>query len=85
MSIEVDLTEAKERFVELVAKAEAGESVVIMRDGVPVGKLIRYEPRTGQRPGRGSLKGKIWISDDFDNADEDIIREFEESAEMDWH
>lgn len=46
MSIEVDLEEAKERFVELVAEAEAGESVVISRDGVPVGKLVRYEPRT---------------------------------------
>ena len=80
----MDVEEAKERLVELVAEAEAGESVVITRDGIPVGKLIRFEPRTGQRPGRGSLKGKILISDDFDDLDEEIIREFEESAERDW-
>ena len=84
MSIRVDVEEAKERFAELVTEAEAGESVVITRDGIPVGKLVRYEPRTGQRPGRGSLKGKIWVSHDFDDADEEIIREFEESAERDW-
>ena len=84
MSIRVDVEEAKERFVELVTEAEAGEIVVITRDGVPVGELIRYEPRTGQRPGRGTAKGRMWISDDFDEPDEELIREFEESAERDW-
>jgi hypothetical protein len=47
-------------------------------------KLVRFEPRTGQRLGRGSLKDKIRMSDDFDEADEEIIREFEESADRDW-
>ncbi|HEV8023917.1 MAG TPA: type II toxin-antitoxin system prevent-host-death family antitoxin [Candidatus Nanopelagicales bacterium] len=84
MSIRVDLGEAKERFDELVSEAEAGESVVITREGAPVARLVRYEPRTGQRPGRGALKGKIHIPDDFDDLDEEIIRAFEESAERDW-
>lgn len=44
MSILVDVEEAKERLDELVAAAEAGESVVISRDGVPAVKLVRYEP-----------------------------------------
>jgi len=55
MSILVDLEEAKERLDELVAAVEAGESVVISRGGVPAVKLVRFEPRTGQRLGRGSL------------------------------
>ena len=84
MSIRVDVEEAKRRFAELVTEAEAGERVVITRDGVPVGALVRYEPRTGQRPGRGTAKGRMWISDDFDEPDEELIREFEESAERDW-
>jgi|AACY02.3.fsa_nt_gi prevent-host-death family protein len=84
MSILVDLEEAKERLDELVAAVEAGESVVISRGGVPAVKLVRFEPRTGQRLGRGSLKDKIRMSDDFDEADEEIIRQFEESADRDW-
>jgi prevent-host-death family protein len=84
MSIRVGVEEAKERFAELVTEAEAGERVVITRDGNPVGELIRYEPRTGQRPGRGVAKGRMWISDDFDEPDEEIIRDFEEAAERDW-
>jgi hypothetical protein len=42
-------------------------------------RLVPVERRTGQRPGRGSLKGKIWISDDFDKVDDEIIEEFEQA------
>lgn len=83
MSIRVDVEEAKRRFAELVTEAEAGERVVITRDGTPVGGLIRYEPRTGQRPCRGTAKGRMWISDDFDEPDKEFIQEFEKSAESD--
>ena len=84
MSIRIDVEEAKRRFAELVSEVEAGERVLITRDGNPVGELVRYEPRTGQRPGRGAAKGRMWISDDFDEPDEEFIREFEKSVESDW-
>jgi len=42
-------------------------------------RLVPVERRSGQRPGRGSLKGKIWISEDFDKVDDEIIEEFEQA------
>jgi antitoxin (DNA-binding transcriptional repressor) of toxin-antitoxin stability system len=47
----------------LVKLAAAGEEVIITRGGEPVARLVCYEkPR--RKP--GGLKGKIWISPDFD-------------------
>lgn len=71
----VNMHEAKTRLSSLVAKVEAGEEVVISRDGKPVAKLVRIEPTTSSF-GYGSLKGKMWISPDFDAPDpelEDIV------------
>jgi prevent-host-death family protein len=39
MSLTVEIGEAKARFSELVAKAEAGEEIVIARGSEPVAKL----------------------------------------------
>jgi prevent-host-death family protein len=60
--------EAKSHLSSLVAKAVAGEEVVIARDGKPVVKLVPVEP---VRPPIhfGDLKGKMWISPDFDEPD----------------
>lgn len=42
----------------------------IARDGVPVARLVRIDPpdSPGKRylAARGSLAGRIWISDDFE-------------------
>jgi antitoxin (DNA-binding transcriptional repressor) of toxin-antitoxin stability system len=46
MTITVDIGEAKTRLSELVARAEAGEEIVITRDNVPVA-LLRRLPRAG--------------------------------------
>jgi prevent-host-death family protein len=44
--IQVNLAEAKAHLSELVARAEAGESIQISRRGVPVVQLIRLsQPR----------------------------------------
>ena len=40
---EVNLAEAKARLSELVARAEAGETVCIMRRGKPVARLVAAE------------------------------------------
>lgn len=39
----VDLLEAENIFPELMAAAEAGEAVVLMRDGKPVAKIVRLD------------------------------------------
>jgi prevent-host-death family protein len=61
----VPIHEAKTHFSRLVARAEAGEEIVVRRGQKPVAKIVAYEPRAAPRkPGR--LKGQIWIADDFD-------------------
>lgn len=59
----VNMHEAKTRLSQLVAAAEAGEMVVIARNGVPVAQLVAYTPPARQ-PGR--LKGKMVLHEDFD-------------------
>ncbi|MGB7266586.1 MAG: type II toxin-antitoxin system prevent-host-death family antitoxin [Terracidiphilus sp.] len=61
----VNIFEAKTQLSKLIAIAEQGEDVVIARAGKPVARLTRLEP--AKRPIRyGLLKGKIHVSDDFD-------------------
>lgn len=72
----VNMHQAKSSLSRLVARALAGEEVVIARNGEP---LVRLVPMARQRaprvPGRG--RGKIWISPDFELADEEISKLFE--------
>jgi prevent-host-death family protein len=62
---QVNMHEAKTRLSKLVELVERGERVVIARNGKPVAELIPYVEVTGRRKG-GQLKGKVWISPDFD-------------------
>ena len=59
----VNVHQAKTHLSRLLARAEAGEEVVIARRGTPVAQLVACKPRKKRRPGR--LKGKIVIPDDF--------------------
>ena len=63
--MQVNMHEAKTRLSKLVELVERGERVVIARNGRPVAELIPYAQTTGRRKG-GQLKGKVWISPDFD-------------------
>lgn len=44
MPMTIDVKEAEARFEELVARAEAGEEIVICADGAPVAKLAAFDP-----------------------------------------
>ena len=62
----VGLFEAKTRLSEFVARAEAGEEVIIARDGVPV---VRLMPVVAEAPRRqlGIAEGFVlYMADDFD-------------------
>lgn len=63
--------DAKTRLSELVAAAEAGEDVVLARNGTPAARLvaIREEHRPVQL---GRLAGQIALGDDFDAPLEDF-------------
>lgn len=61
----VNMHEAKTHLSRLVARVQAGEQIVIARDGEPVAVLSAYAKRPRRRK-PGFDKGRIWISDDFD-------------------
>lgn len=77
MATTVNIYEAKSKLSQLVERAAAGEEIVIAKAGRPRAKLVPLQ--VGQEPRKpGCLKGKIWISEDFDDPlPEDIQRAFE--------
>ena len=60
--VTVNVHEAKTNLSRLLAQVEAGEEVVIARNGKPVARLVRC--RRGKRQ-FGSMAGRIKIDDSF--------------------
>jgi prevent-host-death family protein len=75
MSETVTVTEAKTQLSRLLERVAGGDEIVIRRGKRPVAKLIAYSPEPKRRI-PGDLAGKIWMSDDFDEPDEEIERMF---------
>jgi antitoxin (DNA-binding transcriptional repressor) of toxin-antitoxin stability system len=67
----VNMHEAKTHFSRLVARALAGESVVIARDGQPVCQLTPLRPPAPRRV-LGAERGRVRITPGFDAADPDL-------------
>jgi prevent-host-death family protein len=61
----VNVHEAKTHLSRLLERVERGEEIVIARAGKPVARLVPVEPTTHRRP-IGRDKGRVWMSDDFD-------------------
>lgn len=67
------VSQAKAQLSKLLAKVEAGEEIVIGRNGKPIAKLVPVTPRRRDwKP--GALKGTIWMAPDYDEWPEDIAR-----------
>lgn len=76
MTETVNMHQAKSSLSRLVERALAGEDVVIARNGKPLVRLVPVlQERKPRIPGR--LKGKIWISPDFEFTDAEIEELFE--------
>lgn len=67
----ITVTEAKTQLSSLIERVTEGEEIVIRRGQRPVAKLVRYEQPASRRQ-MGALRGQIWMSDDFDEPDEEI-------------
>lgn len=60
----LNLYEAKTQLSALVDQVAAGAEIIIAKNGKPMAKLVPIRDRVRRQPGR--LKGKVWMSDDFD-------------------
>lgn len=73
---QINIHAAKTHLSRLVERAAAGEEIVIAKAGAPMARLVPY--RHELRPRRpGALAGKVWMSDDFDAPDDEVVRAFE--------
>lgn len=63
--IEVNVHRAKTNLSQLLQRVEAGEEVVISRDGVPVARLVRVEGTRQGRRALGTDRGLFTVPDDF--------------------
>jgi prevent-host-death family protein len=73
----VGMHEAKTHLSKLVERAEAGEDIVIQRNGKVVARLVPVveEPRSLASV-RGAWRGRVRMADDFDELPEDIAAAF---------
>lgn len=67
MSAVVNVYEAKTQFSQLINRVEAGEEIVIARNGRPVARIVPLATRSDRTP--GLFSGQIVIADDFDAFD----------------
>ncbi len=60
-----NIHDAKTHLSRLLVRVEAGEEIVLARDGTPIARLVPLErPKPNRTPGR--WRGRIVIRDDFD-------------------
>jgi prevent-host-death family protein len=73
----VGMHDAKTNLSRLVERVEAGEDVVIQRNGKPVVRLVAVveEPRSLASV-RGAWRGRVSMAVDFDELPEDIAEAF---------
>ena len=68
----MNIYEAKTQLSKLLEQVEAGDEIVIARNGRPAARLV---PLQRTLPGRvpGSWEGKVWMAPDFDEPDAELI------------
>jgi len=69
MTTTVNVYEAKTRLSALLALVEAGEEVIIARNGRPIARLGPLAARTADRV-PGIWRNRIQMADDFDSFDD---------------
>lgn len=70
-----NIHQAKTNLSKLIEKTQKGEDIVIAKAGKPVIKLEVYKEKLKPRK-LGLWKGKVWVSPDFDEEDEEINKLF---------
>ncbi|MEO1062853.1 MAG: type II toxin-antitoxin system prevent-host-death family antitoxin [Actinomycetota bacterium] len=76
----VNTHEAKSRLSELIRLAEAGDEVIVARNGRPVAKLIPWPPdRPARRP--GTWAGRVTYGPDVVGSDPDVLAAFDDRSD----
>lgn len=65
MSESVTIHQAKTHLSKLVARAEAGEEIVLARGDTPVAKIVPLEPRPKKVRELGWMRGEVKLDDSF--------------------
>jgi prevent-host-death family protein len=73
---QVGMHEAKTKLSQLVERAEAGEDIVIARNGKPVARLVPVGRTASLADVHGAWRGRVWMADDFDELPDDIADAF---------
>ena len=68
--------EAKTKLSKLVQRAEAGEEIIIARNGKPVARLVPVAGTNSFASIRGIWRGRVHIADDFNELPDDIADAF---------
>jgi len=68
--------EAKTKLSQLVERAEAGEDIVIARNGKPVARLVPVAGTNALAAVRGAWRGQVHLADDFDELPDDVADAF---------
>jgi len=73
---QVGMHEAKTKLSQLVERAEAGEDIVIARNGKPVARLVPVISTASIASVRGAWRGRVRIAEDFDELPDDLSEAF---------
>ena len=68
--------EAKTTLSQLVERAEAGEEIVIARNGKPVARLVPVASRNALAAVHGALRGRVHFAEDFEELPDAIAEAF---------
>lgn len=74
-----NVTETKAELSALLVLVENGEDVVISRAGKPVARIVKIEHLAEPRR-LGLMRGKGWVSPDFDSPDTELENLFHEGS-----
>ena len=71
----INIHQAKTQLSKLLQRVQQGEEIVIGKAGLPIARLVPYMETQGPRRG-GQWKGKVRISEDFDELPVEVAEAF---------